>query len=116
MDKPWLEELTEDEMPNIELKIVASLCGLKTAVKLMKNLPGVIICIPNKALNNLRNKHICKKYNGTKESLLKLSLEFGLTERQIYSIIKKEIQGRSNKKADLGLSAFFWFIGITCLL
>lgn len=116
MDKPWLDEITEDEMPNIELKIVASLCGVKTAVKLMKNLPGVMICIPSKALNSLRNTYICKKYDGNKETLLKLSLEFGLSERQIYSIIKKEIQRRSNKKADLGLSAFFWYIGITCLL
>lgn len=92
MDRPWLDEITEDEMPNVELKIIASLCGVKTAIKLMKNLPGVMICIPNKALNNLRDKYICRKYDGTKKTLLELSLYFSLTQRQIYNIIKKQIQ------------------------
>jgi Mor family transcriptional regulator len=92
LDRPWLDEITEDEMPNVELKIIASLCGVKTAIKLMKNLPGVMICIPSKALINLRNKYICKKYDGTKKTLLDLSLAFGLTQRQVYNIINKQIQ------------------------
>lgn len=90
MDKqPWLNEITEDEMPNEELKIIASLCGVQTAVDLMKKLPGVMISIPTKSLITLRNKYICKRYDGTKKSLLELSLNFGLSQRQIYKILKK---------------------------
>jgi len=92
VDRPWLDEITEDEMPNIELKIIASLCGVKTAIKLMKHLPGMMICIPSKALNNLRDRYICKKYDGTKKTLMELSLAFNLTQRQVYNIIKKQIQ------------------------
>lgn len=88
-DKPWLDEVTEDEMPNEELKIIASLCGVQTAIDLMKNLPGVMIYIPNRALINLRNKYICKKYDGTKKSILDLGLTLGLSARQLYDIIKK---------------------------
>lgn len=90
MDKrPWLDEITEDEMPNEELKIIASLCGVQTAIDLMKHIPGVMICIPNKALISLRNKYICKKYDGTKKSILDLGLELGLSARQLYDIVKK---------------------------
>ncbi|MEI8389919.1 MAG: Mor transcription activator family protein [bacterium] len=87
-EKPWLDEIKEDEMPNEELKTVASLCGVKTAIDLMKNLPGTMIFIPNKALIKLRNKYICKKYDGTKKSLLILCKELSLAERQLYQIIK----------------------------
>lgn len=88
-DKPWLDEVTEDEMPNEELKIIASLCGVQTAIELMKHLSGVMICIPNKSLIELRNKYICKKYDGTKKSLINLGKELSLAERQLYQIIKK---------------------------
>jgi len=90
MDKmPWLDEITEDEMPNEELKTIAALCGVKTAIDLMKNMPGVMICIPNRSLIALRNKYICKKYDGTKKSLLSLSLSLGLSQRQMYEILKR---------------------------
>jgi len=92
VDRPWLDEITEEEMPNIELKIIASLCGGKTAIKLMKHLPGMMICIPSKPLNNLRDRYISKKYDGTKKTLMELSLAFNLTQRQVYNIIKKQIQ------------------------
>ena len=88
-DKPWLNEITEDEMPNEELKLIASLCGVETAIELMKNLAGVMVCIPNKALIDLRNKYICKKYDGTKKSIIKLRSDFGLSERQLYQILRK---------------------------
>lgn len=87
--KPWLDEITEDEMPNEELKIIASLCGVQTAIDLMKNMPGVMVCIPNRALIDIRNKYIFKKHDGSKKSLIDLSLNLGLSQRQIYKIIKK---------------------------
>lgn len=88
--KPWLDEITVEEMPNEELKTIASLCGVKTAIDLMKNMPGVMICVPNRSLIALRNKYICKKYDGTKKSLLDLSLSLGITQRQLYEIIKRQ--------------------------
>lgn len=88
-NKPWLDEITADEMPNEELKIIASLCGVQTAIDLMKQMPGVMICIPNRSLITLRNKYICKKYDGTKKSLIDLGLSLGISQRQIYEIIKR---------------------------
>lgn len=97
MDNAWLDDITEYEMPNEEMRIIASLCGIKTAVKLMKNLPGVMIYIPSKAFKNLRNKYIFKNYDGTKRSLVNLCRMFSLTQQQIYSIIKNEIQKSRQK-------------------
>jgi Mor family transcriptional regulator len=86
-DKPWLDELTEEDMPNEELKLIASLCGVKTAIALMKYLPGVMICIPNKSLIKLRNNYVRKKYDGTKKSLIELSRALCISERQIFNIL-----------------------------
>lgn len=94
--KPWLDDLTEDEMPNEELKLIASLCGIKTAVDLMKNLPGVMICIPSRALISIRNQYIRKKYDGSKKSLIELSLSLGISQRQLYQIVKTK--SLENKK------------------
>lgn len=90
-NKPWLDNLTEEDMPNEELKVIASLCGVETAIALMKNIPGVMVCIPSKSLIKLRNKYICKKYDGKKKSIIELSRELGLSERAIYDILKKNM-------------------------
>ncbi|HSA07643.1 MAG TPA: Mor transcription activator family protein [Candidatus Gastranaerophilales bacterium] len=90
-EKPWLDDITEDEMPNEELKIIASLCGVETAISLMKNVPGFMICVPNRALINLRNKYICNNYDGTKKSILQLSQKLGLSVRHIYLILNKNM-------------------------
>lgn len=88
MDIPWADKLTEKDMPNEEMKIIASLCGVKTAVKLMKNLPGVLIYIPTKGFKNVRNKYICAHHDGTRQSLINLCRMFNLTQQQILFILK----------------------------
>jgi len=86
---PWLDDITEDEMPNEELKLIASLCGVETAISLMKNVPGIMVSVPNKALINLRNRYIYNNYDGTKKSIIKLSRKLGLTVRYLYQILKQ---------------------------
>ena len=48
--KPWMENITIEDMPNDDLKFVAQCAGIKTALTLIFCLPGLIVNIPKHAL------------------------------------------------------------------
>ena len=88
-DKPWIKNITEQTLPNEDLKIVASTIGLDATIKLMCELPGIIISIPKNATLPARIAYIKEHYDGSKKSRLKLSQMCDLSESYIYKIIKK---------------------------
>lgn len=81
--------LTVNDLPNDDLKIVADIVGLSTAVKLLEDLPGILISIPKTGLNKCRNCYICKNYDGSKQSRVELAKEFGVSERYIIQMASK---------------------------
>lgn len=86
--QPWLEHINEDDLPTDELKLVCAFCGKDAVIAMLSNLQGLTIRIPTKGLTKLRNKYIREKHDGTKQSELKLAMEFGLDHRYIQRIIK----------------------------
>ena len=82
-------DLTVNDLPNDDLKIVADVVGLSTAVKLLQDLPGTLISIPKTGLNKCRNFYICKNYDGSKESRVDLAKKFGISERYIIQMASK---------------------------
>lgn len=89
-DKPWLANLTPENIPNVELRLVAEYCGLKVVAELLQYMPGVVIYVPNRDIAVLRDKYIRQKYNGTKASMIELSNELGISEKTISSILRKK--------------------------
>lgn len=99
MDTPWDDALLSvEDMPNEEMKIVATLCGIKTAMKLMKNLPGVTIYIPTKGIKILRDNYIYKAYDGSRESVIKLCRMLRITQKQVRNIIRKRKKEQREKE------------------
>jgi hypothetical protein len=94
--KTWESALTVEDLPNEDLKIVADMCGLDLAVKLLEDMPGTIINVPKTGLNKFRNKYICKQYDGSKQSRSCLAFEFGVSEGYII-----QLACRSRKNARL---------------
>ena len=88
-NKPWIDKITSENLPNEELKTIAFLLGLDAAVKLMCELPGVNLSIPKNATLPAKILYIMEKYDGTKKSRLKLSKECDLSEGYIYRIARK---------------------------
>ena len=88
-NKPWIDKITSENLPNEDLKTIAFLLGLDAAVKLMCELPGVNLSIPKNATLPAKILYIMEKYDGTKKSRLKLSKECGLSEGYIYRIARK---------------------------
>ena len=87
-DKPWIKNITEETLPNEDLKLVASTIGLDATITLMCELPGIIISIPKNATLLARIAYIEEHYDGSKKSRLKLAQMCELSESYIYKIIK----------------------------
>ena len=88
-NKPWIDKITPENLPNEDLKTIAFLLGLDAAVKLMCELPGVNLSIPKNATLPAKILYIMEKYDWTKKSRLKLSKECDLSEGYIYRIARK---------------------------
>ncbi len=80
MFKSWERNLTLEDLPSEDIRIIADFYGVRFALRLMKDLPGVTISIPSSGLKKIRNDYICRNYHGSKKSRLKLALECEVTE------------------------------------
>lgn len=83
----WEKNLTIEDLPNEDIRIIADFYGIDLAVKLMNDLPGIIINVPSNALKKIRNNYICRNYDGSKKSRMLLALECDVTEGYIKRIV-----------------------------
>lgn len=90
--KPWMENITIEDMPNDDLKFVAQCAGIKAALTLIFCLPGLILNIPKNALKRLKERYILKEYDGTKMTLNRLVIECELSQRQVEALIRKGLR------------------------
>jgi hypothetical protein len=67
------------------------------ALKFLNDLSGVMINVPSCALKKIRNNYICRHYDGTKKSCMKLALECSVTE----AYIKRLVWLNKNRSSDL---------------
>jgi len=102
MQDKWIEDIRPEDMPTENLRLIADTCGVKTAVKLIENIPGISLYISGSALTILKTKYIQKKYDGTRDCANKLALELGVSINYIYKILKKNPEEQQGK-IQLGL-------------
>ncbi len=86
---PWIKNITEEDMPNEDMKIIAGLCGVDVAMELIDKAPGLLIRIPNNSFKHLKDAYILKNYDGTRGSVLKLAVECEVSDSYIYNTLKK---------------------------
>ncbi|HDH51240.1 MAG TPA: hypothetical protein ENH31_00450 [Nitrospirae bacterium] len=97
MDKEILNELTIEDMPNQDMRLVAEACGIEIAVKLLQELGGIGINIPKFGFKKLVQQYVCDHYDGSNAK--ELALKLGITERHIYNLCQPEQE--DNKQMDL---------------
>lgn len=83
----WERNLTLEDLPSEDIKIIADLYGMEFAIKFMSDLSGVMINVPSCALKKIRNNYICRNYDGTKKTCMSLALECNVTEAYIKRIV-----------------------------
>lgn len=89
MDKNWAEQIEPEDFCGKDLQLVAELCSVSVAASLMNNMPGLTIFIPVTAIRKTRDKYIIKTYDGSLESIKRISINAKITERHVYRIIEK---------------------------
>lgn len=87
-NNPWIKNITKENLPNEDLKIIAEILGLGVAIKMMCELPGMNIAIPKNATLKAKIQYIKQNYDGSKKSRYDLAKACGLSENYIYRIAK----------------------------
>ncbi len=81
-----------DNLPNEDMKIVANVIGLEATIKIMCELQGVNISVPQNATLSAKIAYIQDVYDGSKQSRVKLSKLCGLSENYIFRMYRKKMQ------------------------
>lgn len=97
MEYPWIKYINIDNLPNEDMKILASIIGLEATIKIMCELQGVLISVPQNATLSAKIVYIQDVYDGTKQSRVKLSKLCGLSENYIFRMYRKNCKIIVNK-------------------
>ena len=92
MEYPWTKYINIDNLPNEDIKILASIIGLEATIKIMCELQKVNISFPQNATVPAKITYIQDVYDGSKQSRVKLSKLCGLSENYIFRIYRKKLQ------------------------
>ena len=84
------EQITSEDMPTENMKIIAETCGIDIAIKILKNLGGLSLYIPSSGISLIHNKYILKRYDGTRDCANRLALELGVSINYVYKILKQK--------------------------
>ena len=90
--KPWMDNITSDDMPNEDLKFIAETAGLKSALALIICTPGLMVSVPKSAFKLLKDKYILNNCNGTKYSMNDLCVKCDVSQRYIYKLIRQKLK------------------------
>lgn len=86
MKQEWIEQLTPEDMPNRDMKMVAELCGVPVAINLIEQLQGVNVYVPKGGDMRMIRKLILKHYNG--HNAKELALELKVTEAFVFKVMQ----------------------------
>jgi Mor family transcriptional regulator len=89
LDKPWIKYITIDNLPNEDMKIIASVIGLEATIKIMSEFSGVTFAVPKKAMLAAKIKYIKEVYDGSKTSRSLLAKQCDMSENYILKLYKK---------------------------
>ena len=88
MDK-LLKEITIEDLPNEELKLIATYCGMEVVLVLINKLPGLTVTIPRFAYKKMIKAYVKKHYGGTRNSKREIALKWGVSELFVYNVIRE---------------------------
>ncbi len=95
--KSEVSAMSQDDLPNDDLKDLAQVCGMETAIKLLKELNGIHIYIPKDGFKKVIDRFIIKNFNGTNAK--KLAIICDISEVHVYEIIRKEDSKKAANRA-----------------
>ncbi|HOW51789.1 MAG TPA: Mor transcription activator family protein [bacterium] len=96
--RDWCESnMTLDDLPNEDLRMVAQDLGMDTALRLLRGFGGMVLSVPKTGLQKAGERYI-KEFYG-RLNVRQLVRETGICERQIYYILN----GKQNEASQASL-------------
>lgn len=83
----WEKDMTVNDMPNGDMRLVAELCGIDTALLLMKHLGGVNIYVPKMIERRIMAAYVQRHYDG--KNAKNLAVRMGKSIRFVYSLLQE---------------------------
>jgi len=90
LNTPWTKYITMENLPNEDMKLMASSIGLDATVKLISEFPGMTFAVPKKGLLTAKIQYIKEFYDGSKTSRVRLAQECDLSENYILRLYKNK--------------------------
>lgn len=84
-----IDEITIDDMPNSTFREIYEICGKEVAIELLNKFAGCQIQVPLRAFFNLRKRLLKKEFDGTTESIRRISRKYHFTEAQVRDFLKE---------------------------
>lgn len=81
--------MTIDNLPNEDMRLLASVIGLEATIKVMSEFSGVTFAVPKKAMLAAKIKYIKEVYDGSKTSRSLLAKQCDMSENYILKLYKK---------------------------
>jgi Mor family transcriptional regulator len=86
----WREIIVFDDLPNEDMRAIASICGIEVVLKLMEHMPGLIINVPKNGMKKVKERYIIDNYDG--HNVKELALICGVSLRHIYNVVNRSGQ------------------------
>lgn len=86
--KPWIKNLTYENLPNDDLKSLADIIGMELTIKVIFELAGIHISVPKNSGMLAKSAYVREHYDGTKKMRMKLAKDCDVSESYIYKIVK----------------------------
>ncbi|HNW37161.1 MAG TPA: Mor transcription activator family protein [Candidatus Ozemobacteraceae bacterium] len=87
-------QITIDDMPNDDMRLVAETLGVQVAVDLLRHLGGITLSIPKRGLGKLAERLIRAEYDGSNAK--RLAVQYGVTERFVQIVANGQKGERDN--------------------
>lgn len=90
----FIDNITEADMPNEDMRLVYRECGCETALHLLEHFDGMKIYIPSNGFRNIKKRLVIK--HADKMTPAELAMRFKVPLDSVYKIIRA--RGRDEKQ------------------
>ena len=84
----WLKDITIDDMPTPDMEMVAHVCGLETAVLLMRSFAGAQLNIPKLWFKAVIERKIVEEFDG--DNINRLTTRYGVSRAYVYKVLQEK--------------------------
>ena len=83
------DDIKKEDMPSTLFQEIYELCGVETALKLLKYMVGNLIQVPTRGFINIEKRLILDRYDGTTASLRAIARDLKVPENFIRKVLSE---------------------------